>query len=144
MRRDEHEEVTPDTDETKGDIEAAFPKEDNPHLDIAKVTLPDAPKMDWKRPQTEAAGTKPQKASAVADLRGAGIGYTIGITLVTSILIGTGLGYAVDKFLFGSPATPWGLIIGFLIGMVTGFVQMFSITNRLNAEEDAARTGKGR
>ncbi|MDX1931512.1 MAG: AtpZ/AtpI family protein [Capsulimonadales bacterium] len=131
------------------EIAGRFPDiETDERLKVSRVDLPDAPKIEIRRPVSEAAGNRPDRPGAIADLRGAGVGYMIGITLVSSIVIGTGLGWAADRFLLRSTGTPWGLILGFFAGTITGFVQMIAVVNRLNAEEDRrnareARTERG-
>ncbi len=47
------------------------------------------------------------------------VASTAGITLFVCIAIGLWLGYKVDQYI--SQATPWGLIVGGLIGAIAGF-----------------------
>ncbi len=56
--------------------------------------------------------------------RGASAGYD----LVGNIVIGAGLGFVVDRYW---PAShPWSLLGGFLLGMVSGFYQLFKQQDR--------------
>ncbi len=108
--------------------------------------LPVPPRMEILRPQT--GGPDEEKTSRVGfgALRGAEFGEgdlcslgeasTIGWTLALSVVIGAGLGYLVDKFVLHSGATPWGLIVGFLLGTASGFVNLVRVSNRLNARDE--------
>ncbi|MBC8103758.1 MAG: AtpZ/AtpI family protein [Cytophagales bacterium] len=60
-----------------------------------------------------------------------GVASTIGFSLVGSIIVGTGLGLLADRYLLRS-TTPWGLIFGFFAGVISGFVSLIRVTNRLN------------
>lgn len=66
------------------------------------------------------------------ELRGAAKMSTIGLTLVISSLIGTGIGYWVDNKWHTSP---WGIAIGFLFGTAAGFLEMFQIVMKANDDD---------
>lgn len=51
-----------------------------------------------------------------------------------SVIVMVGVGYAVDRF---AHTTPWGLIVGGLIGTGVGFYAFIRTSNRLAAEEKA-------
>jgi hypothetical protein len=114
---------------------------------LQPVDLPEAPRVTFERPTTQAArGDRPPEREegirlgragqmSGKDLRSAGIASTIGWGLAGSIIAGTLLGHLVDRYLLGSPATPWGLIVGFLLGVVSGFVNLVRAANRLNRDE---------
>ena len=70
-----------------------------------------------------------------SDLRGVGAASAIGITLAVSIGLGTGLGWLADKYLLHSSGTPWGLIVGFLFGTTSGFINLVRVTNSLNKDK---------
>jgi F0F1-type ATP synthase assembly protein I len=114
---------------------------------LRPVELPEAPRVTFERPKTRAAqGEREEEGTEVVrfgkagslsgkDLRSAGIASTIGWGLVASIAGGALLGHLVDRYLLGNPATPWGLIVGFLLGVVSGFVNLIRVANRLNRDE---------
>lgn len=49
---------------------------------------------------------------------GLGQAVRIGTELLASLIVGGGLGWAVDTYLFGS--TPWGLVVGVILGVAAG------------------------
>ena len=70
-----------------------------------------------------------------------GDGYryvALGITFGLGIVLFMGLGYGVDRWL-GS--TPWGTIVGTLVGSVLSFVNVYA---KLEAERLAAKKDQGR
>jgi F0F1-type ATP synthase assembly protein I len=61
-------------------------------------------------------------------VRNSGLAYGAGITLVGSVVVMLGVGWAVDAYFDSSPA---GTIGGIIIGAVVGFYQFFKITARI-------------
>ncbi|GAB4457228.1 MAG: hypothetical protein OHK0029_16630 [Armatimonadaceae bacterium] len=99
--------------------------------------LPEPPEAKFTRPDTEAArGSQKSFASeAGGSLRSMGSGPMIGISLVASIVAGTLLGWLIDK-LTGNTGTPWGLIVGFTLGVIAGFGSVVRLSNELNRESN--------
>jgi F0F1-type ATP synthase assembly protein I len=136
-------EAKDDTD----DLASRFPDmEKDARLHIP-IDLPEPPKLNIERPNTRAArGELSDTDDSLRlgaygtvqgrDLRGMGAASTIGLTLVLSIAVGAGLGFLVDKYLLGSPTTPYGLIVGFLLGVASGFVSLVRIANQLNRDDE--------
>jgi hypothetical protein len=132
-------------DETNpDDIAARFPKPEEVAIE-QKSNLPDPPQATYNRPTLRRdtdplpEGSKSIVASIAGrggNVRNMGVAGTIGISLAVSIGVGAGLGWLVDKYLLGSPMTPWGLIVGFLLGVFSGFANLIRITNRLNRDSD--------
>jgi hypothetical protein len=153
MRRDEdHEKQERDTTEEEADaLLAQFP---DPETDERLQTprrddLPEVPDVEFKRPDTQMARgykSRPRRfgingngsaSGGIGDdeagqYRNMGVASTIGFSLVGSIVAGTVLGLLVDRYLLHSTTTPWGLILGFLAGVLSGFISMIRVTNRLN------------
>ena len=135
-------------DEGDDDLRARFPDpESDERLRVPTGSaLPPPPRIEISRPAPP--GENDKKTSRVGfgalrgaefgegDLRSLGEASTIGWTLALSVVIGAGLGYLVDKFVLHSGATPWGLIVGFLLGTASGFVSLVRVTNRLNARDE--------
>ena len=64
-----------------------------------------------------------------------GSAFMVGTHIVGGIIAGTALGYLFDRFF---KTEPWGLIVGFLLGVVAGFRNAYREMNRAvkKAEED--------
>jgi len=141
-----------EADETADDLRSRFPDPDNDerlHVPSAHE-LPPVPDVTFKRPNTQTARGE-QAVSRVVTAgpagtasgvgaggendgayRNMGIASTIGFSLVISIGVGAGLGWLVDRFILHSGAMPWGLIIGFFAGVISGFTNLVRVANRLN------------
>ncbi len=60
-----------------------------------------------------------KKSSLAEDITGAG---TLGIELLVSVLLGSGAGYLLDKWL---GTEPWILVVGAILGAIAGFRQTY-------------------
>jgi len=85
----------------------------------------------------EPKGLLTQAARRSQNIAGLGVASTIGISLVVSIAVGTGFGWLIDKYLLHTrpEQLPVGLILGFLLGVVSGFINLVRVANRLNQDE---------
>jgi F0F1-type ATP synthase assembly protein I len=104
----------------------------DPRMQAMQGKLPDPPKVNLQRPDTETArGTMPNsKATQMGERAGSvGGGAMIGISLVIYICVGAGLGWLLDKML-GNTAFPWGMIVGFALGTIAGFANMIRVANK--------------
>lgn len=65
----------------------------------------------------------------------AGRAASAGYFMIIAMLLGGGAGYAADHY-FSTP--PWGLLVGFLLGMAAGFRELYQIarTTHLNKPSD--------
>ena len=64
-----------------------------------------------------------------------GIGFRIGIELVVGVCVGTGIGYAIDRWT-GHP--PWAMIVGLLVGFAAGLRNVFRSADEYGQKWDAA------
>lgn len=64
-----------------------------------------------------------------------GIGFRIGIELVVGVCIGTGGGYALDRWLH---TAPWLMILGLLVGFAAGLRNVFRSADSYGQKWDAA------
>jgi len=126
-------------EEEEGDLRERFPDPDAVRVPRGSA-LPEVPKVEFTRPTLPGpspdASTRPLLGPLKGDLRGMGEASTIGMTLVFSIAIGAGLGALVDRFILKGSPTPWGLIVGFLMGTASGFINLVRVSNRLNEREE--------
>lgn len=74
----------------------------------------------------------PRRKFNLRELRGAAQVSTVGLTLVISSMIGTGIGYWVDNKWHTSP---WGIALGFLFGTTAGFIEMFQTVMKANKDD---------
>jgi ATP synthase protein I len=54
--------------------------------------------------------------------QGVGLGLRIGIELVVSVVVATGLGWAIDQWL---GTRPWGMIVLFFLGVAAGMLSVY-------------------
>src|SRR5271166_332757 len=54
--------------------------------------------------------------------QGLGLGLRIGIELVVAIVVATGLGWAIDRWL---GTRPWGMIVLFFLGVAAGMLNVY-------------------
>ena len=148
---EQNKEVKALTDEEAEALRSRFPDpETDERLRAPSLSdLPPVPEVTFTRPTTQTArGYKslPKRSRGsgaglqsngtdednAGEYRNMGIATTIGFSLVGSIIAGTVLGLLADRYLLHSSMTPWGLIVGFLAGVLSGFISLIRVTNRLN------------
>jgi|SRR5208337_2761558 len=54
--------------------------------------------------------------------QGMGLGFRIGVELVVAVVVATGLGWAIDRWL---GTRPWGMIVLFFLGVATGMWNVY-------------------
>jgi F0F1-type ATP synthase assembly protein I len=70
----------------------------------------------------------PRKASSLADtVRTLGPLTSVGISFVLAIVMGAGIGLALDKWLGSSP---WGFLVFFAIGVAAGILNVYRAFGR--------------
>lgn len=144
---DKRERISGEPPEDGGDDElrARFPDPDRDERlqASAAAELPPVPEVTFSRPNTQTArgggqttasgaGSGGGQGAAPGALRNLGVASTIGFSLVGSIAAGTLLGWLADRYILHSAGTPWGLIVGFFAGVLSGFINLIRATNRLN------------
>lgn len=72
-------------------------------------------------------GRNPEKESNNA--RNIGMGVMVPTTLAACVIVGCFLGYTADKWFNSSP---WGVVIGLIIGSVAGVREMMKLLNKMN------------
>ncbi|MBC7987381.1 MAG: AtpZ/AtpI family protein [Sphingomonadaceae bacterium] len=64
-----------------------------------------------------------------------GLGFRIGIELVVGVAIGTGGGWALDRWL---GTAPWLMIVGLIVGFAAGLRNVFRSADTMGKKWDAA------
>src|SRR5271165_1852834 len=65
---------------------------------------------------------RPVVGDRSAAQQGLGLGFRIGIELVVAIVVATGLGWAIDRWL---GTRPWGMIVLFFLGVAAGMLNVY-------------------
>lgn len=52
---------------------------------------------------------------------------SVGLSFVLAIVIGTAAGWWIDKY---AGSSPWGFLIGFVLGLVAGVLNVFRTTRQ--------------
>ena len=102
--------------------------------------LPDPPNVVLKRPvapEMKIRGARGMQIS-VSEARSMGDGWNVASALTSSLIAGVLVGLALDKWVTTKWA-PAGLIIGFVLGCISGFANLIKLTNRLAARDEAAK-----
>ena len=102
--------------------------------------LPDPPNVVLKRPvapEMKIRGARGMQIS-VSEARSMGDGWNIASALTSSLIAGVLVGLALDKWVTTKWA-PAGLIVGFVLGCISGFANLIKLTNRLAVRDEAAK-----
>ena len=59
---------------------------------------------------------------------GLSFGFRMGVEIVAAIIVGTGIGIIVDKYM---NTKPFGLIIFFILGALAGFLNIYRVMRRI-------------
>ena len=65
---------------------------------------------------------QPQVADRSTLQRGLSLGFRIGIELVVAVVVATGIGWAIDRWL---GTRPWGMIVLFFMGVAAGMLNVY-------------------
>lgn len=57
----------------------------------------------------------------------------VGLSLVMAIIIGTAVGYGIDRL---AGTSPWGFLIGFFLGLAAGIRAVFRTVASVSKNED--------
>ena len=79
-------------------------------------------------PPTEPDNKKPFTLADEDTVRQSGLAYSAGIAFFAAVVFMLILGWGADVLLGTSP---WGIVVGIVLGSVIGFVQFFRITSQI-------------
>jgi ATP synthase protein I len=71
---------------------------------------------------------------------GMGLGFRIAVDLVAGIVVGTGIGVGLDRWL---GTRPWLLIVFFLMGAAAGMLNVYRLVEGDNRRKGEAKSGNG-
>lgn len=90
-----------------------------------------------ERRKTEA---EEAKRAPPAALGGAmAVGMRAMSELVAAVMVGAGLGWAIDR---GLGSEPWGLVVGIAVGTIAGFWGVYRLAARSGASQGADAGGR--
>ena len=82
---------------------------------------------------------QPQVADRSTLQRGLGLGFRIGIELVVAVVVATGIGWAIDRWL---GTRPWGMIVLFFLGVAAGMLNVYSAVTGISGPVGYRRSDK--
>ncbi len=111
------------------------------------ISLVPAPEPDDNKPVVDPAtganepfilGKAEEPESSAETVRQTGLAYSAGVAFFASVVFLLIIGWGAD-LLFGS--SPWGIVVGILVGSVIGFVQFFRINSQIFKSRKKSDTG---
>jgi len=66
-------------------------------------------------------------------MTGLGIAFRIGTELVAGVVMGTGIGYFLDRWL---DTGPWLMVVFFFLGSAAGVLSVYRATSRMGGRKD--------
>jgi ATP synthase protein I len=90
------------------------------------------------RARGQAGGDRETDADAAAGPRSMAVGMRIGVEFVVAVVVATGLGWALDRWL---GTRPWGTIILFFLGVGAGMVSVYRAVTGIETAVGYRRLG---
>lgn len=91
--------------------------------------VPSPPSVPIQKPDT---ATAREAFGENQPVPAANRGAMMGVALIGSIIAGVTVGFLVDK-MTNNTGTPWGLIVGGVLGVLTGFVTMQNLAKSMKS-----------
>lgn len=79
-------------------------------------------RLDRARSDRQRSASRIPQGGAGVSQSALGLALRIGIELVVAVVVATGIGWAFDRWL---GTRPWGMIVGFFLGVATGMVNVW-------------------
>jgi len=73
-------------------------------------------------------------SAAARDMTGLARGMRIGTEFVAAILVGTGIGYAIDRL---AGTAPWAMLAFLMLGFAAGILNVIRVVTEMNAASPA-------
>ena len=80
------------------------------------------------RAQEGRTGHSPSRQGGAPSQQGLALGLRIGLELVVAVIVGTGLGWAIDRVL---GTRPWGTLVLFFLGVAAGMLNVYRAVTRI-------------
>lgn len=108
--------------------ELVEPRPTEPAIELPKEEEPAYERREPAEPPAPTILLPYEPPTAGESVRMAGLAWSVGITLFGSIVFMLVIGWLADTLLGSSP---WGLVVGVVIGSIIGFVQLFRINREI-------------
>lgn len=108
--------------------ELGEPRPTEPAIELPKEEEPAFERREPAEPPAPTILLPYEPPTAGESVRMAGLAWSVGITLFGSIVFMLVIGWLADTLLGSSP---WGLVVGVIIGSIIGFVQLFRINREI-------------
>lgn len=63
------------------------------------------------------------------EIRKSGLAYSAALALFASVVVCLAVGYVIDLYF---KTSPWGTVVGIILGSIVGLYQFIRITNQIN------------
>jgi ATP synthase protein I len=94
-----------------------------------------------ERAQAQRVRSEPIAGDRAALQGGLGAGLRIGIELVVAVVVATGLGWAIDRWL---GTRPWGMIVLFFLGVAAGMLSVYRAVTGISGAAGYGRRPESR
>ncbi|MCB1531286.1 MAG: AtpZ/AtpI family protein [Alphaproteobacteria bacterium] len=101
--------------------------------------MSDFEELERKLREAEKGDASPEKVQAAEDQNNKRVALQAGMELTGGIIIGTGIGIGLDTWL---DTKPLFIILMFLLGVVTGFYNIFRVMNNMDSSVGFAKAYK--
>lgn len=97
-------------------------------------------RLERAQRQREAAGWGADSRRSDAPMSGFGLAMRIAVELVASLVVGVGIGWALDHWL---GTRPWMMLLFFILGVVAGGLNVYRVVARLGDQVGFPRRRDG-
>lgn len=116
--------------ESQQEVESNAPKSNRSDTVISLFDEPERPTTPANNPEKKEPFILSDEPPVLMEesIRQSGLAYSAGIAFFAAVVFMLVLGWGADVLLGTSP---WGIVVGIVLGSVIGFVQFFRITSQI-------------